>query len=110
MPAIHLLSCDEHSAEVLRDAAVELGLPLMRGRKPPRTKGCPREIVIIDGDRGVEAREALEASKRKAICIGLLGEAAVAHELLAAGADLILHKPVFSEWAKICLMQACCEK
>lgn len=110
MPAIHLLSCDEHSAEVLRDAAVELGLPLKRDRKPPRSELGPREIVIIDGDRGVEARKALQAAKRKAICIGLLGEATAAHDLLDAGADLILHKPVFSEWAKICLMQACCEE
>ncbi len=110
MPAIHLLSCDEHSAEVLRDAAVELGLPLTRGKKPPRSERGSREIVIIDGDRGTEARKALEASKRKAICIGLLGESTAAHELIAAGADLILHKPIFSEWAKVCLKQACCAK
>ncbi len=110
MPAIHLLSCDEHSAEVLRDAAVELGLPLTRGKKPPRSERGSREIVVIDGDRGTEARKALREAKDKAVFIGLLGEDAAAHELLDAGADLILHKPIFSEWAKVCLMQACCAK
>lgn len=109
MREIHLLSCDEHSAEVLRDAAIELGLPLRRARKPPRSERDRREIVIIDGDRA-ESRKALETSRRSAICIGLIGEDTGAHELLEAGADLVLHKPVFSEWAKVCLMLASCAK
>jgi hypothetical protein len=109
MRAIHLLSCDEHSAEVLRDAAIELGLPLRHARKPPQPERDCREIVIIDGDRA-ESKKELEKSRRRAICIGLIGEDAEAHELLEAGADMVLHKPVFSEWAKICLKLACCTK
>jgi hypothetical protein len=109
MTAIHLLSCDEHSAEVLRDAASELGLPLTCTRKPPRSEFGRREIVIIDGDRA-ESMKALETARQGAVCIGLIGEDSAALELLEAGVDLILHKPVFSEWAKVCLKQACCAK
>jgi hypothetical protein len=109
MREIHLLSCDERSAEVLRDAATELGLPLRRTRKPPRSERDCREIIIIDGDRE-ESRKTLESARQGAICIGLIGEDAGAHELLEAGVDLILHKPVFSEWAKVCLKQACYAK
>ncbi len=109
MRAIHLLSCDEHSAAVLRDAASELGLPLKRMRKPPRPEvGC-REIVIIDGDQA-ESKKALETSRQRAVCIGLIGSDSEAHDLLEAGADMVLHKPVFSEWAKVCLKLACCTK
>lgn len=109
MREIHLLSCDEHSAEVLRDAATELGLPLRRTRKPPRSERDCREIIIIDGDRA-ESKKTLETARQRAICIGLIGEDAGAHELLEAGADMVLHKPVFSEWAKVCLKLACCTK
>jgi hypothetical protein len=109
MPEIHLLSCDEHSAEVLRDAASELGLPLKYTRKPPRSERGRREIIIIDGDRA-ESKKTLETARQGTVCIGLIGEDSAAHDLLEAGADLILHKPVFSEWAKVCLKLACCSK
>lgn len=108
MKEIQLLSCDKHSAEVLREAATELGLPLRYSRKPPRA-ARQDHIVIIDGDRA-ESRQALQAAGNQAVCIGLLGEDTRAHELLDAGADMILHKPVFSEWAKVVLQLACCGK
>jgi hypothetical protein len=107
MTAIHLLTCDRHSEQVLRDVATELGLPLKRTRKPPVSERGRREIVIIDGDRA-ESRQALEATEG-AVRIGLLGSDSVAHDLIEAGADLILHKPVFSEWARVCLKLACCK-
>lgn len=106
MQKIHLVSCDEHSAEVLRDAAVELGLPLKRTRKAPRPEGGVREIVIVDGDQ-VEAKQVFQTSRPGVVCIGLVGERSAAYELLDAGAHMVLHKPVFSEWAKVCLKQAC---
>lgn len=84
-------------------------MPLRRSRKPPRSTPGKGEIVIIDGDRA-EAKKTLATLPERAVCIGLLGKDRAAYDLLDAGADMILHKPVFSEWAKVCLKLACSGK
>ena len=75
------------------------GLRVKRHRKSASQTAEDRaNIVVVDTDH-VDFKQVLRAIPQHAVSIALLGRKTDAHEVLAAGADLILHKPVFSEWA-----------